>query len=340
MIGGVFGLIDRAFEAGRPPGFMRDDPVLLANGQSALQILVHGLDARRVWIPSYTCEAVVSAVQVPGVDVRFYEIDQRLRCSTDWLDAVRRRDMVVFIDYFGYPADPGLMRVARVNGAWIVRDAAQALLTPNDSGIAHFTIYSPRKYLGVPDGGILAIHERETFEVPPLQPPPDDWWALALSARTQRSRFDRTGEPRGWFELYQRAERTSPVGPFRMSDLTRDLLMHHIDEAGVKARRILNYSALAERLSRWAVMPELPEDVVPLGFPIRLECRDAVRQHLFAHEIFPQIHWAVPQPLPPGFEDSRTLATQILTLPCDQRYGPDDMAYMAALVEEVIHDSD
>ena len=40
-------------------------------------------------------------------------------------------------------------------GAWLLEDACQALLSDEVGRFSDFVLYSPRKFLGVPDGGVL-----------------------------------------------------------------------------------------------------------------------------------------------------------------------------------------
>jgi len=89
-------------------------------------------------------------------------------------------------------------------------------------------------------------------------------------------------------------------------------------------------------LSHVGIFPELPSQVVPLGFPIRLKNRDAVRQRLFNHDIYPPVHWLIQRIVPSEFRDSHRLAAEIMTLPCDQRYDSEDMHRMAQLILKVL----
>ena len=121
-----------------------------------------------------------------------------------------------------------------------------------------------------------------------------------------------------------------------MSELSKSLLLHTFDYATIAQRRRENYKILAETLSAIALFPTLTTDVVPLGFPIRLENRDTIRQVLFEHQIYSPVHWPIQGIVPGRFEDSHRLAAEIMTLPCDQRYDRQDMERMAQIVWEVL----
>jgi dTDP-4-amino-4,6-dideoxygalactose transaminase len=117
-----------------------------------------------------------------------------------------------------------------------------------------------------------------------------------------------------------------------MSPLAKTLLLHGFSYPAIAQRRIDNYGLLADRLGGIALSPTLPPGAVPLGFPIRVADRDRIRHKLFEREIYPPVHWPVPDLVPQEFEDSHRLSTQIMTLPCDQRYASSEMNEMAEIV--------
>ena len=163
----------------------------------------------------------------------------------------------------------------------------------------------------------------------PLEPPPPSWWLTALNAAILRREFDRHGGDRRWFDLFREAERAQPLGAFRMSELSGNLLRHGFDYADIAARRRDNYARLCEQLGEIALFPELPPLVVPLGFPVRVPNRADVQRALFEREIYPPVHWPLPAEVPGSFAGSHLLAERVLTLPCDQRYDAGDMDSMA-----------
>jgi dTDP-4-amino-4,6-dideoxygalactose transaminase len=214
----------------------------------------------------------------------------------------------------------------------VLEDACHALLTEDLGREADFLVFSPRKFVGVPDGGLLVRAGTRPLPDVALVPAPEAWWRGALAAVESRHQFDR-GEPgREWFPTFQAAERGAPSGPYAASALSRTLLTSAVDWSDVARRRRANWKVLAAALGDVALFPMLPDGVVPLGFPVRVPRRDEVREALFAHDIYPPVHWPLAGVVPEAFEESHRLAAEIMTLPCDQRCGPADMERMAMLV--------
>lgn len=306
-----------------------------ANARSAFYYLARALRPRRVWLPSYLCQSVVEGFRAGGALVAFFSVDEQLRVNDDgWLREVAARDLVVRTHYFGFENDDAVFLAAGRLGARLVDDAAQALLTGGLGATAEFVVFSPRKFVGVPDGGYLVQMGSGAMKEPKLTEPPAAWWRTSLAAVLRRRDFETGAADRSWHELFQAAEREAPIGPFAMSSLSRILLESGIDYSDVRGRRRANYRMLLHAFADVAVFPSLPPNVVPLGFPIRLPDRDHTRLGLFKRAIFPAVHWPVPADVPAAHAASRALAAQILTLPCDQRYDATDMTRLIDAVRD------
>jgi dTDP-4-amino-4,6-dideoxygalactose transaminase len=334
IVGGMFGL-PIISEEGEEPPFIEKRSILLANGRSGIYLLKESLSPPKIWLPSYLCDVVLSAVE--GTETRFYEVAYDLSIpSTKWIDSIGSGDLVILINYFGFPCDKKLFSRIKKRGAWVLQDASQALLSEQMDQGADYVLFSPRKFLGVPDGGILRINADIEWERPVLFSPPSNWWLKAIKATILRREFDHYGGKRTWFHLFRKTESTGPIGPYAMSDLSIMLLKHSFDYTKIIQQRINNYKLLSGKLASWALFPSLPKGVVPLGFPICLQERDRVREILFKHQIYPPIHWAIEGIVPKAFKDSHRLAAEIMTLPCDQRYNEQDMERMANLIQREV----
>jgi hypothetical protein len=108
-----------------------------------------------------------------------------------------------------------------------------------------------------------------------------------------------------------------------------------IDWAWVSRKRRENWvlldQILSDRVER--LHHSLPEDVVPLGYVVRLPDRDRVRERLRQQRIFCPVHWPLPEDVDVHrFPEASALSQQCLTLPIDQRYGEGDMVRLADLL--------
>jgi hypothetical protein len=334
IVGGLFGYetSSRASRARVVPFLQRGD-LLFLNARSAFDHLLGSLRPRNIWLPAFLCPTLVAVSSAHG-EPRFYQPSVGRRLAGDeWLKNVGAGDVVLFTDYFGFGTPGRILAAAARRGACVIEDACQALLTDGTGKHADFVLFSPRKFLGVTDGGVLSSHRGRRLPRVVWRKTPRVWRDTMLCAARGRAVFDRGGENRDWFELFQRAEATAPIGPFRMTTLSQKALWTQFEYAEISRRRRENYRLLATQLPELALFRRLPTGTVPMGFPAVFGNRDTVRGQLFAEEIYPPIHWPIAGFVPKSFVDSHRLSEQILTLPCDQRYELATMERLASIVK-------
>jgi hypothetical protein len=291
LIGGAF-----PYKSGiKKLPFKNGNFILTTNARSAIHVLYKELKPNTIWLPSFICKSVFSAVS----NVSFYEVSSDLKSFT--VDA-KKDDMVIVVNYFGFPY-PKFS-----SDAIIVEDASQSFFSQTKSD---FVVFSPNKFLGCPDGGILWAKNYDLSQIK-LKSPPQDWIFLTREGRRR--------ERRDWFEMTQLAKKASPVGFYKMH--FEDCLCY---EEKWKDQCVQNYNFLHQRLSEVSVMGELNDNTVPSGFPIVVEDRYGLRNWLFQNQIYPPIHWDISSFVPRKFSDSHNLSKRIMTIPCDYRYDICDM---------------
>lgn len=339
IIGGMFGLPETVVPAlsGKPTDwmFLKDSNLFLANARSGIAILIDRLKPTNVWMPSYLCPTMIEVLDQNKVNLQFYEVDYDLRIpSISWIERIQSGDIVVLIDYFGFPLDANVANLAGKKGGWILEDSCQALLSEHVGQYSDFVLFSPRKFIGVPDGGIVVSRCDTQFDDIELKPPPESWWLKMLEASINRREFDQYGGERRWYQLFQATKVNMPCGYYAMSDLSHQLLRTRFDYLDIAKVRIENYSVLVSKLKDIALFPTLPKGTIPMGFPVRYCRRDLIRKKLFQEQIYPPVHWPLGQVLPEEFCGSRRLVNHIMMLPCDQRYDKVDMGRIAQIVLE------
>ena len=333
VVGGVFALETDGPPRGEP-AWLSESSLLLANARGGFRLLLRHLQPSQAWLPAFLCDSMWEAIDETGARARLYPVDERLETpDRDWLAELSPGDVVVLVDYFGYVRDDGLAAACRERGAIVVEDACHALLTDGAGSLGDYVLWSPRKFAGLPDGGVL---QAVRAPLPEVSVPAADqrWWALALEATRRRAAFD-AGGPRDFLPVHQQAELGHPIEPVSMSPLARSLAAT-IDWGAIAARRRANHDVLAAKLARHALMPPPPPGTVPSGFTVRVNNRDEVRAALFEADIFPSLLWPSAGWIPVEFAASHALSAQVMTLHCDQRYDAADMIRTSEIVLDTV----
>lgn len=146
VIGGMFGLEEALLSDSSAPPFANDQSIFLINASSGINLFTELVSPCQVWMPSYLCASMLRAVERKRLPVRFYEVNGSLTISEfQWLSEVGQGDLVVLIDYFGFPHDKTCTSKLKKIGAWILEDASQALLSRDVGRSADSVIFSQRK---------------------------------------------------------------------------------------------------------------------------------------------------------------------------------------------------
>jgi hypothetical protein len=334
IAGGMFGFEGSlGYVQTNVPQFMSEPRLLFLSARCAIQFLIHKLNPPQVWMPSYLCCSMIDAVDQKLTKLMFFQIGLDLESvSLDWLDLLSPGSLVVLIDYFGFPCSRQVIKDVQSRGAFVLEDASQALLSSHVGHQSDFVLFSPRKTIGVPDGGVLQFRRNHPSFSVELLPPPRKWWLKALEACIARREFDKFGGDSSWYELFRQVEGTYPLGLYRMSELSEFLIETAFNYDAIAEARRANYAYLMERLSDYALIKELDDSTVPIGFPISVNNRDNVRQALFDLQIYPPIHWEINECVPNSFNASHELSKRIMTIPCDQRLKRDNLIRIADIL--------
>jgi hypothetical protein len=309
---------------------------LWGSGRHALRALlgfgrrVHGW--RRLLAPSYYCHDVLAAAR--------RELDVTLYAWTPFAEApttvtAGAGDVVLSLAPFG------LAPTVRAEGGPLIEDHTHDPLAPASCGSrADYALASLRKTVPLPDGGV--VWSPIGRDVPPEVPLAAGHATAALarlSAMSGKHAYlaGADVDKAVFRELAVRAERTVVAGPpSGISPYSRARL-GTIPLTGWRRARRRNLSAFRDALGR----PD-GASLVATPFAATLvfatpEARDRVREGLIAMHIYPAVLWPLDHP---AVDDvpavNRALASRILSIHCDQRYGQDDMRRVAEAVREVV----
>lgn len=292
------------------------------SARSAFQAVLLARAPRRVWLPHFICSVVSDAALAVNVEVFRYRLDPALNIVEP--PALQADEMLLYVDYFGIKSDYVYRTLAPRYADRLIVDNSQALFSAPAEGIA--TIYSPRKFVGVPDGGWL-------LNGPPgPRPVAADCSVERLSALIGRL----VDGPEAHYQDFQANENALSLEGLKGMSAVTERLLAGVNFPRVQVRRIENFAYVHERLAAINHLA-LPMDrpVAALCYPLLLdsgEAADALRRDLLSRRIFVPCYWreVVDNDTAPEWE--KTLSRRLLPLPVDQRYGTDDMQRLASLI--------
>jgi hypothetical protein len=306
--------------------FPHCDGALVNSGRHALEYILLSLGSvKRIYVPYFTCEVVLQPIQRLHIPYKFYHINEALEIA----DEINLHDeeFIIYTNYFGIK-DRYVASLVESYGDKLIIDNAQAFFAKSYSQSSQF--YSPRKFVGCPDGGI-AIPVNKAF-------------ALDLrhgkSANKCASLLERTDSDVsiGYDSFHNAAKIIGGENLTQMSDITRGILSN-LDYSNIVDKRRTNFNylhshlAISNKLGEIVSTKLLSEIECPMVYPYWTDDID-LRKELISNKVFVAKYW----PNVPQWCESKDLeyqlTEQIIPLPIDQRYGQDEMDYILYIIDK------
>lgn len=294
------------------------DAIRLNTGRNCLEYILRARGYKKVYVPYYTCEAVMEPIIKLGIPYEFYHIDIHFEISDRF--TVKTNEALLYTNYFGLK-QRYVEQLAEKFCSRLIVDNTQAFYAKPLDGID--TFYTCRKFFGVADGAYLYAGKflAEEFE----QDESYDRMAHLLK------RIDLSAEQ--GFADFRRVDDGLDNQPIRkMSKLTQRI-MQSIDYEEAAKKRRENYLKFQEVLGEDnnLVLP-LDESAVPMVYPF-LSPVKGLREKLIDNKVFVARYW--PNVLEWTTKDDieYLLACQMQPLPIDQRYGKDNMKRIIDIIQ-------
>lgn len=311
-IGGYFGLEQFTGKEFYP------ELIALNNARSCLLYLLRARNVKKLYIPYFLCASVAGLCDREDCAYEFYSIDK------DFLPVFDRTlgagEYLYVVNFYGQISNAKILQMQQTWGN-VIFDNVQAFFQKPAAGVD--TIYSCRKFFGVPDGGYLATDVRLTEE--PEQDISMDRMKHVLG------RFEHTASEY-YADFRQTDESYAQLPMLAMSKLTKNLL-RAIDYRTVCQKRDENYAFLAEALGEYNPL-KLTAPAGAYCYPLYRENGMEIKRQLAAQKIYVPTLWPNVLERPESIE--KDYAENILPLPCDQRYGHEDMQCMVAAIQKYL----
>lgn len=286
--------------------------IALNSGRNGLRYLIRGRKIKRIWLPKLLCSAISDTCKEENVEILYYSIDKELRPV---LPQGLENDWLYLINYYGQYCAEEIRYWGRIYKNIIV-DNVQAFYAKPIDGLD--TIYTCRKFFGVPDGGYLYTECTPSV----ILQKDESYDRLTFLA----GRLERSGNE--FYSAYRENEQRIDELPLRRMSMVTQNLLRGIDYEQIKTDRERNFNYLHERLSMINQLALcLPDG--PYMYPLLIKGGAEIRKKLQEKKIYIPILWPnVLQECPVDSLEYR-YATDILPIPVDQRYGVEDMKNIA-----------
>lgn len=293
-----------------------DDGIYLNLCRSGLRYLIRALGLKKIHVPYFTCEVVFQAIDEEDCAIEKYRLDSSLMP----VGSFSKDSFIVYNNYYGVLGKK-VAELAQIYPNLIVDNAQAFYSTPK----CRAAIYSPRKFFGLPDGGIL-----RGKDIPKLQ------LNRGCSYNVMSHLLKRMDlGPQDGYSDFVKNDKSLEAYPLEsMSGLTLNI-MGNIDYSKAREIRLKNFRFLQKHIPTEFPIA-MTEDDVPMVYPLYSENGTHIREELIRHSVFCAKYWPNVE-----YSDNQSmefkLTNNVLSIPIDQRYNQEDMQRIVDIYKTVSH---
>lgn len=294
--------------------------IKLNSGRNAFKYILEARKPKKVFIPNYICDSIVEPLEELKISYEFFNINENFEIVQDI--RLKGNEILFYVNYFALKSKYIEKLAYKYNNNLVV-DNTQAFFEKPLKDID--TIYSPRKFFGVSDGGYLSTNK---FLGEALEHDESYDSSIHLLGRIDKNASS-------FYNDYQKAEkRLINQSIKQMSKLTQAILSS-IDYKNVIKKRKDNFDYLHKELGNMNLIKiESDLEFVPFVYPFIIEDK-SLRQKLIEKKIYIAKYWneVLDRQNITGLE--KDFINKFLPLPCDQRYDLSDMKRIFKAIKEV-----
>ena len=344
-IGSLFPLSKQVYGLGKWKYFQ-----LTSSGRGAIRLLFQNLpQVKSVLLPEYTCSSVIAPIESLGISCSYYPINKDLSVNREVLGSLIDKyapQAVYFQSYYGFNTLKSIRDyypTLQEKGLIVVEDITHSWLCDFNSTDADYSVASLRKWLQLPDGGVLLSNTHAlNYEMDEKES--SDIVSEFVKASVLKERYFETFNPsdkEAFRQHYINAKDLLQQDEtiYSMSKQAQSVLSQ-TDFSEIVKKRKENAKYLHDHLgnsNHVASVVEWSDDSVPLYYPIYVkDNRSLLQKELAKNAIYCPIHWPIPSQVSSNMSpDASFIYTHVLSLICDQRYDLDDMSSLVQIVNSL-----
>lgn len=291
--------------------------------RNCLKYLIVTKMIKRIYLPFFMCQTVFEACKQVNVDVEFYHINKAFEIELE--KEVVDGEYVYIVNYYGILNIDKIQQYKKIYKNIIVDNTHSFFMEPVKDVD---TIYSCRKFFGVPDGAYLHTKgNRRAYELLDTDISFDKTKHLL-------GRYEKNASE--YYNQFKKAENDLAREPIKKMSLLTQNLLRGIDYKKVAIKRGKNYALLHEALKNNNQLYKICMSIGdgPFMYPYYNDRSIGLKEYLIKKKIYIPTLWS---DLPQGLGENtieKNILKNIIPLPCDQRYDENDMGYILHVIEE------
>lgn len=294
------------------------------SARSAFLDLLQNLKVESIWMPRFICDTMLKPLEILKINIKFYDLD--INFYPQIPSELEKNDYLLYVNYFGICTQNQEKLMSLYPCDKIIFDHSQAFFVEPFEG-AH-TIYSPRKFFAVADGGLLVTEK----DIKPVDASNQEDQLI----EQYKHLFIRSIScaQQGYMQFQKAEAMLNDCIPKKISPIS-ELILNNIDYLHIKETRLNNFKYLHSRLGQYNQFKlDVKKIQSPLTYPFLYKKSFSVE--LICEKVFSPTYWKDALKRVDDSSIEHRLINQVTHLICDQRYTRDDMQLQIDIMSKVI----
>lgn len=292
------------------------DLISLNSARNSLMYAIYANKVKKIYVPFYLCDSISNVLKKNNISFEYYNVDEEFMPIFN--KELKKNEYIYIVNYFGIFDNLKIKKFYKKYKNIII-DNTHAFFQKPIKKIN--TIYSCRKFFGVPDGSYLNASKKYNKK---LEQDKSRNRFIHLFGRYEESASE-------FYSDFSKSNKDFASEDIKvMSKLTHNL-MGAINYNKVKRIRKENYDVLEKQLSKYNKL-NIPKISVPFCYPLYIDEGIKLRKYLIDNKIYIPVLW--PNVSKCGQKLEEDYANNILPVPCDQRYTKKDMQKIIDLIKK------
>ena len=294
--------------------------ISLNSGRNALKYILKSQNIKYIYIPNYICNSMIEPLIELSISFEFYNIDENFEIIQK-IDLLKD-ERILYVNYFALKSKY-VIKLANKYQKYLIIDNTQDFFRKPLKNID--TIYSPRKFFGISDGGYLYTNNllEELLNVDESH----------IHSSQLLGRSDKIASL--FYNEFKEAEQRLINQPImKMSNLTNKILSS-INYNIIKKKRKENFEYLHNALKEINLLENIDIKSTPFIYPFITNDMN-LRQKLINNKIYTAKYWNEVLDRDSVSNIEINFVNKLLPLPIDQRYDRDDMYRLLRIIKDNI----
>jgi hypothetical protein len=300
---------------------LHEGALSLNSARNCFKYILQGYKPSKIYLPYYICDSIVDVAKSSCIAFEFYALNKNMGIPQSV--EPQQNELLLYVNYFGLKTAYA-NKLADQFGSIVIDNSQAFFIEPNSH--AH-TIYSPRKFFGVPDGGYLYTDLPTEVDRIPEDTVIDR--CCHLLGRIESG-------SQAYYSTYQEAESAHNGRPIRKMSRISKRILASLDYESIALKRERNFLFLHTYLAPINTYP-IEVDATfkgPMIYPLLMEDGSSLKEKLIEEQIYVATYWAEVKTRDgvPPLECS--LVDDLVPLPIDQRYTLADMQRIVTVIKD------